>query len=137
MESKKEILKNFRIAFLTNANYPINDKCKEWNWQLFVVSRTSKMEIKCKNFDVVILDGGNCLNETEHKYYGDELSEFVDNGGCVILLGWSFYTDALYGFGGKFYDYFPMILKSDNGSNFKETFNQSEKESLEKIVSTS
>ena len=32
----------------------------------------------------------------QHEYYGDNLSQFVDNGGKVMMLGWAPYKDGLF-----------------------------------------
>ena len=36
------------------------------------------------------------MKDEQHKYYGDNLSQFVDNGGKVMMLGWAPYKDGLF-----------------------------------------
>ena len=35
------------------------------------------------------------MKDEQHEYYGDNLSQFVDNGGKVIMLGWAPYKDGI------------------------------------------
>eukprot|EP01091_Cochliopodium_minus_P020513 TRINITY_DN899_c0_g1_i4.p1 TRINITY_DN899_c0_g1~~TRINITY_DN899_c0_g1_i4.p1 ORF type:complete len:279 (-),score=64.00 TRINITY_DN899_c0_g1_i4:27-863(-) len=120
MDSIDLIKKNFKILFLTNAQYPINQHSREWGWDLLLVNDQNDYNVDLKKYHLVLLDGGNCLNEKQQKYFGDELSSFVESGGNVIMMGWAPYTDGYYGFGGKFLKYYPNTLKSDGGITWKK-----------------
>jgi hypothetical protein len=45
----EKIKKNFKVAFLTNANYPINEASKNWGWDLYPANSTKTIEFKKYN----------------------------------------------------------------------------------------
>eukprot|EP01091_Cochliopodium_minus_P020512 TRINITY_DN899_c0_g1_i3.p1 TRINITY_DN899_c0_g1~~TRINITY_DN899_c0_g1_i3.p1 ORF type:complete len:281 (-),score=59.56 TRINITY_DN899_c0_g1_i3:27-869(-) len=117
------LMKNFKVAFLTNANYDINKHSKKWGWDIYLVSSSNdpiKYRFDFKKYQLILLDGGNVLSGEQHEYFGDELCSFVESGGNVLMMGWSPYTDGIYGFGGSFLKYYPNILKDDEGVNWRE-----------------
>ena len=42
----------YKVAFITNANYHINEASKNWGWDLFETNKTKKIDFKKYNVNI-------------------------------------------------------------------------------------
>ena len=54
MDSIDLIKNNFKVAFITNANYPINQKSVDWGWHLHPTKQNDKIDFKKYNVKSMI-----------------------------------------------------------------------------------
>ena len=39
-------------------------------------------------YQAIVIDGGNYMKQDEGDACGDDLVEYIENGGVVVVLGW-------------------------------------------------
>jgi hypothetical protein len=61
--------------------------------------------LKLSNYKIIFIDGGNSFsNEGEGKELGDEIAEYIHNGGNFCTLGYTNVGDCKYSIKGRFYE---------------------------------